>query len=174
MSGAEILFYLFGSITVLAGLGVILFSNPVYCALSLAGSMISLAGLFALLGAKFLAAVQLVVYAGAVVVLFVMVLMLFDLKKDDRVFSKGIFSGFCKLAGAGAFLGVLLAVLMSLDFSLAPIQQEPAESEMITKEISRLLFTKYVLVFEIMGVLLTVIAIGAVALSRIEGGTHAD
>jgi len=87
------MFYLMSAIVVAFSVLVIVLPNPIYSALSLAGSMVGLAFVFFLLEAYFIAAVQLIVYAGAVMVLFVMVLMLFDLKKEVQAFSKGIVQG---------------------------------------------------------------------------------
>jgi NADH-quinone oxidoreductase subunit J len=139
--------------------------------------MVSIAGLFVLLNAFFIAGVQLIVYAGAVMVLFVMVLMLFDLKHEMKAFSKGLVSAFLKLVSAGVLLGMLLVFIwytFSGDPSFKPLSSDPAKTMEITKELSIALFTRYVFGFEAIGLLLLIIAVGAVTLSRISGGTHAD
>src|ERR1700751_5752381 len=74
--------------------------NPIHSGLYLALTMIGLARVFFQLDAQFIAVVQMIVYAGAVMVLFVMVLMLFDLKTELRAFSRGLFSGFLKIFSA--------------------------------------------------------------------------
>src|SRR3954465_2747842 len=74
--------------------------NPIHSALYLALTMIGLSGVFFQLDAQFIAGVQLIVYAGAVMVLFVMVLMLFDLKTEIRAFSRGLLAGFLKIFSA--------------------------------------------------------------------------
>ena len=79
MTADSLLFFILAAMTVGSALVVILASNPIFCSLALAMAMISVAGIFASLNAWFVAGVQLIVYAGAVMVLFVMVLMLFDL-----------------------------------------------------------------------------------------------
>ena len=89
MSADAFLFWLLAMITVVSGLTVVLVTNPVYSALSLAMTMVGVAGLFVTLNAYFIAGVQLIVYAGAVMVLFVMVLMLFDLKHEVLAFTRG-------------------------------------------------------------------------------------
>src|SRR6186997_2126812 len=79
---------------------VITVPNPIHSALYLVLTMIGLAGVFFNLGAQFIAGVQMIVYAGAVMVLFVMVLMLFDLRAEIRSFSRGLFSGALKVMSA--------------------------------------------------------------------------
>ncbi|MBL7686746.1 MAG: NADH-quinone oxidoreductase subunit J [Bdellovibrionaceae bacterium] len=170
----DILFYFLAGVAVLSALGVILQSNPIYCALSLALTMVSVAGLFASLSAWFVAGVQLIVYAGAVLVLFVMVLMLFDTKTEKRAFSKGIVSGFFKIVSAAMIFAIAGgAASMSGDARFSKLTGVVSATQS-TKDLADLLFKKYLFSFEAMGALLLFIAIGAVALSRIQGGTHAD
>lgn len=170
------LFYFLAAVTIISGLTVILQSNPIFCSLALAMTMIAVAGIFASMNAWFVAGVQLIVYAGAVMVLFVMVLMLFDLKDEVRAFSRGLVSGFLKIASVAVIVGVIsAAVWMSADTlfsSSATVTQVSGTAS--TKALADLLFKKYLFSFEVMGALLLIIAIGVVALSRIEGGTHAD
>lgn len=176
MNMETFLFFFLATVTVVSALVVILQSNPIFCSLALAMTMISVAGLFASMNAWFVAGVQLIVYAGAVMVLFVMVLMLFDLKDEVRAFSRGLVSGFLKIASVAVFAGVVIAAIWmsaeTLFSSSAAITQMTATVS--TKQLADLLFKKYLFSFEAMGALLLIIAIGAVALSRIEGGTHAD
>lgn len=80
MTADSFLFWLLAVVTLVSGLSVILLANPIYSALCLAMTMVGVSALFATLGAYFIAGVQMIVYAGAVLVLFIMVLMLFDLK----------------------------------------------------------------------------------------------
>lgn len=194
MSELDILFYILGFNTLVMGLGVILSRNPLFSALFLVLSMISVAGLFMTLNAVFIAAVQVIVYAGAVLVLFVLVLMLFDLRHEVKAFTRGKVTGFMKLAFAGAlaaaFIGpvlltggrVLPPVIQQQegDTALAADKTQPqqnaptqVEAEMEeAKALSQLIFTKYIFAFEIIGLLLLVIPVGVVTLSRVPGGTH--
>lgn len=177
MISLNILFFFLAAVTVISALTVVLATNPIFCALALAMTMISVAGIFASMNAWFVAGVQLIVYAGAVMVLFVMVLMLFDLKDEVRAFSRGLVSGFLKIASVAVIGGVIAAaVWMSAEtlFSSAPSAAAQMNGTTSTKALADILFKKYLFSFEAMGALLLVIAIGAVALSRIEGGTHAD
>ncbi len=91
MSELDILFYILSSMSVLFGALVVLTSSPIYSSLYLVMSMLSVAGIFMTLNAPFIAGIQIIVYAGAVLVLFVMVLMLFDLKRETKAFTKGRF-----------------------------------------------------------------------------------
>jgi len=173
----DYLFYFLGATTLFFGVGVILVRSPLYSAFYLAATMVSIAGIFVTLNAYFIAGVQLIVYAGAVMVLFVMVLMLFDLKQETKVFSRGAISNVLKLGSAGVLLGMLLIYIgytFSADPGFKPLSEDPAKVMETTKALSTALFTRYVFGFEAIGVLLLIVAVGTVTLSRIAGGTHAD
>jgi NADH-quinone oxidoreductase subunit J len=173
----DYLFYVLGAISLFCGFGVILSRNPLYSALYLVATMVSISGIFVTLNAYFIAGVQLIVYAGAVMVLFVMVLMLFDLKQEAKVFSRGAISNVLKLASAGVLLGMLLIFIgytFSADPGFKPLSEDPTKVMETTRTLSTAIFTRYIFGFEAIGVLLLIIAIGAVTLSRIAGGTHAD
>lgn len=177
MTADAFLFWFLAIITLVSGLSVVLLTNPIYSALSLVMTMVGVAGLFVTLNAYFIAGVQLIVYAGAVMVLFVMVLMLFDLKHELKAFTRGKVTGAIKIGTAGIFAGLVAGAISA---SVNLIQQAPADSNPVlntgtdaTKPLGQLLFTKYIFGFEALGVLLLVIAVGTVALSRSKGGTHA-
>lgn len=146
--------------------------NPIHSALYLALTMIGLAGVFFQLDAQFIAGVQMIVYAGAVMVLFVMVLMLFDLKTELRAFSRGLISGFLKIFSAAILAGFALGAATN-SIGIADEGPPKAISANVTRDLSVLLYTKYIFAFETLGVLLLVVAVGAVAVSRIKGGSHA-
>lgn len=170
------LFWMLSIVTFLGALGVILLANPIYCALSLVMTMVGISALFVTLGAFFIAGVQMIVYAGAVMVLFVMVIMLFDLKNEVLAFSRGKFSGAIKIASVGLMAGLIVGAIQysvgaldlklgsDVDISVAPDN---------TKVLGKLLFSNYLFGFEALGVLLLVVAVGSVALARSKGGTHA-
>jgi NADH-quinone oxidoreductase subunit J len=170
------IFWMLAAVTLVSGLTVVLVSNPIYSALSLAMTMVGVSALFATLGAYFIAGVQLIVYAGAVLVLFVMVLMLFDLKTEIATFSRGKLSGILKIATVGILAGFLAG---AFSMSAELFDKTGSTSTAIvagadtSKNLGILLFTKYVFGFEALGVLLLVIAIGVVGLARSKGGTHA-
>lgn len=171
---ANSIFYILATLILVSGLMTVLSANPIYSALYLAITMISLAGMFYTLDAHFIAGVQLIVYAGAVMVLFVMVLMLFDLKTELRAFSKGAISNFLKLLSVALLAGLVVgAIPLSTELLANPDSAAKVTSASSTKDLAMLLFTKYVFAFEALGLLLLVVAVGVVAVSRIKGGTHA-
>lgn len=172
------LFWFLALVTIASGLSVVLMSNPIYSALSLAMTMIGVSALFVTLNAYFLAGVQLIVYAGAVMVLFVMVLMLFDLKHELQAFTRGRITGALKIGSVGILAGLLVG---AITLGTQIIKKEEAITEATTqvasldstRALAENLFLKNVFGFEALGVVLLVIAIGTVALSRSKGGTHA-
>ncbi len=173
----DYLFYILSLVSLFCGVGVITVQNPIFSAFYLAVTMVSIAGLFVTLNAFFIAGVQLIVYAGAVLVLFVMVLMLFDLKHEMKTFSRGLVGNVFKIASAGVLLGMLLTYTwytFSSDPGFVPLNNDPQKAMDVTKALSTALFTRYIFAFEAIGALLLMIAVGAVTLSRIAGGTHAD
>ena len=164
MSADAFLFWFLSLLVLVSGLSVVLLTNPVYSALCLAMTMVGVSALFVTLNAYFLAGVQLIVYAGAVMVLFVMVLMLFDLKHETQAFTRGKITGAIKIASVGILAGLVVGAITIAD---------NAQAADTTKILSENLFLKNVFGFEALGVLLLVIAVGTVALSRSKGGTHA-
>ncbi|WII73041.1 NADH-quinone oxidoreductase subunit J [Bdellovibrio sp. 22V] len=178
MTADAFLFWFLAIVTLVSGLSVILMSNPIYSSLCLAMTMVGISALFVTLNAYFIAGVQLIVYAGAVMVLFVMVIMLFDLKKDLQAFTKGKFTGAVKIACVGLLAGLVVGAIKAV--SLAGQFVEKTTDNVVTagtgmestKALGHILFTKYIFGFEALGVLLLVIAVGAVALARSKGGTH--
>jgi NADH-quinone oxidoreductase subunit J len=120
-----------------------------------------LAGLFTLLHAFFLAAVQILVYAGAVMVLFLFVIMLLDLKEEQRRKVKGL-----GLVGGLVSVGAILVIFVRSLLVTRPGDGALANTEGSTFELGRLLFTQYLLPFEIVSVLLLVAMVGVVLLSK--------
>lgn len=163
------IFYSLSIVLVVFSLLVVLCKNPLHSALFLALAMIDLAFIFFELKAPFIAAVQLMVYAGAVMVMFVMVLMLFDLKEDEEsAFSGNPVINTLKLLSAG----LLCWGISSKLFSYGDVAGLGAGKEFSIKALGTTLYTKYIFAFEALGLLLLLIAVGAVALSRTKGGTH--
>ena len=160
---ADVLFYVFAALTLLCGLLVIVnpFSrNPVTSAMFLVLTIISMSGLFVLLHAFFLAAVQIIVYAGAVLVLFVFVIMLLDLKEEQRRKIKmfGLVAGLLAVGG-------IVSALMKSAASVGP-GGDTFKTEGDTISLGKLLFTNYTLPFEIVSVLLLVAMIVVILLSK--------
>lgn len=164
MAAADILFYVFAALTLICGLLVIAnpFSlNPVTSAMFLVLTIASLAGLFVLLHAFFLAAVQVLVYAGAVMVLFLFVIMLLDLKAEERRKIKKI--------GLGAGVLTVLAIGWLFFQALAKTTFAAPSAKKLegsTDVLGRVLFNQYLLPFEIVSVLLLVAMVGVVLLSK--------
>jgi NADH-quinone oxidoreductase subunit J len=164
MAIQDIFFYLFAALTLLCGLLVVAnpFSrNPVTSAMFLVLTIVSLAGLFVLLHAFFLAAVQILVYAGAVIVLFLFVIMLLDLKEETRrrLNSFGLAAGILSVGLVAVFL------IHAITGSRAAKALAP-QAEGSTKALGQMLFTQYLLPFEIVSVLLLVAMVGVILLSK--------
>lgn len=159
----DIAFYIFAFLTVFCAAMVVanpLSRNPVTSAMFLVLTIICMAGLFVQLHAFFLAAVQIVVYAGAVIVLFLFVIMLLDLKEEERRKFKAIGTGLGTIAvGAIAFL-IVKTILHFAEGAPAP------QVEGTTIALGTLLFRNYVLPFEIVSLLLLVAMVGAILLSK--------
>ncbi len=164
MAIPDILFYVFAIATLVFGSLVVAnpFSrNPVTSAMFLVLTIISMAGLFVLLRAFFLAAVQVVVYAGAVMVLFLFVIMLLDLKEEERrkIKKTGFITG---LLAVAAIVGVLIRALVAT----RPGKDLTGEVVGDTAALGTMLFTKYLLPFEIVSILLLVAMVGVILLSK--------
>ncbi len=175
MTADVFLFWFLAIVTLAGGLTTIMITNPIYSALSLAFTMVGVSALFVTLNAYFLAGVQLIVYAGAVTVLFVMVLMMFDLKHEVTAFTRGKISGMVKSGIVAVLAGILVgSISLTTDiFSKSGAAPEAVIGGDTTKELGKVLFSKYIFGFEALGILLLMVAIGAVALARSKGGTHA-
>jgi NADH-quinone oxidoreductase subunit J len=165
MEFKTILFYIFSTVTVLAALRVITARNPVHAALFLVLAFFNVSGLWMLLQAEFLSLVLIMVYVGAVMVLFLFVVMMLDINIER------FRQGFWKNLPIGALVGALLiaemaAVLSGRYFGLTtlPAQNMPANYSN-TKELARVLYTDYAYPFEIASVILLVAIIVAVMLT---------
>lgn len=162
-----LLFLMFAAIAVVSGLNVVLQRQPIASALSLVGVMGSLAMLYLLLGAQFIAAVQVIVYAGAVMVLFVMVIMLLNAGRERS-------AGASLMASAlGAPLLAGLAAALAYVIFLAFPDPRPVRfgefREGGAAQVGYALFTRYLLPFELTSVLVLIAILGAVALAWREG-----
>ncbi len=162
----DILFYLLSALTLVFGLLVVAnpFSrNPVTSAMFLVMTIVSMAGLFVLLHAFFLAVIQVMVYAGAVIVLFLFVIMLLDVAEEE----KKRFQLFGMLTGGVGLLSIALIMVRTITASNVGEGLTP-ELEGSTRVLGSALFTQYVLPFEIMGILLLVAMVGVILLSKKE------
>jgi NADH-quinone oxidoreductase subunit J len=163
---ASIAFYVLSAIAVFSAIAVISARNPVHSVLFLILTFFTSAGLFVLLGAEFLAMLLVVVYVGAVAVLFLFVVMMLDV--DFAELKQGFLSylpiGFLIAAALFAELALVGSAAMSADG--APIALGPVESDITNAEaIGRVLYTDYLLVFQMAGLVLFVAMIGAIVLT---------
>lgn len=182
MEFSAFVFYFFATVLILAGLGVITARNPVYAALFLVLAFFSAGGIWLLLSAEFLAIVLVMVYVGAVMVLFLFVVMMLDIDFAS------LREGFWKYLPVGAVVGALIAIEMGLvltkGFAGKPMpaaaatitsQTTPIKCETNICELGRVLYTDYVYPFELAALLLLVAMIAAVTLTlRRRSGVHAE
>ena len=163
-----VLFFVFGTIAVAAAVNLLAQRHPINSALSLIVVMASLATLFLLMGAEFLAAIQVIVYAGAIMVLFVFVIMLLNAGEEERTPGSRV----AKLLGFPAV--VLLAGLVGWTLTRNP---HPAPVELSggfvgsPAAIAQLLFRDFLLPFEVTSVLILIAIMGAVVLASPAGTT---
>jgi NADH-quinone oxidoreductase subunit J len=159
-----LLFILFAGMAIGCGLAVVAQRNPLYSAISLIGVFISLACLYVMLAAPFIAAVQVIVYAGAIMVLVVFVIMLLNVEQEERGRNRLKFL----VPTAVVLAGVLIAEVAFMLFSVN--NPTPAVSNIgLTGSIGTQLFTRYLLPFEITSILLLMAIVGAMTLAR-RGG----
>jgi NADH-quinone oxidoreductase subunit J len=157
-----LLFILFGGLAIGCALNVVVQRNPLYCAISLIGVFMSLACLYLMLAAPFIAAVQIIVYAGAIMVLVVFVIMLLNVEQEEK---RRIRMGFLVPAAivlAALLIGEVAFILWSVDPN--PTLQ-PSDIG-LTSSIGAALFTSYLLPFEITSILLLMAIVGAMTLAR--------
>lgn len=160
-----ILFILFGGLAIGCAVNVVAQRNPLYCAISLIGVFVSLACLYLMLAAPFIAAVQVIVYAGAIMVLVVFVIMLLNVEQEERRRTR---MGF--LVPAGVLLAALLiAEVAFVLWSVNPNPTMPETGIGLTSSIGSALFTTYLLPFEITSILLLMAIVGAMTLARRTG-----
>ena len=166
---------MFGGVSLIGAIAVISFRHPIYSALSLIVTFFAQAGLFVLLGAHFIAAVQVIVYAGAIMVLFLFVIMLLNL---GTLSAKGVMTG--KLKGIAIVLGILFAaesiyIAVNALKNTAVASEEAkekaaalAEKSITTYEIGNKLFSEYLLPFEVTSLILLAALIGVIVLVKRE------
>jgi NADH-quinone oxidoreductase subunit J len=161
-----ILFFICAIVSVFCAFNLVLQKHPISSALSLIGVMASLAVLYLLLGAEFLAMAQMIVYGGAVMVLFIFVIMLLNAgseKASNR-------SWFAQIAGLPLLLA-FVAVVAFLVRSAVPVLKDVEFGSWVggtAENIGRLLFTTYLLPFEVVSILILIAILGAVVLARKE------
>ena len=171
----ELIVFILAAAACIAGaLGVVLNSNPVHAALSLVGTLFGIAVLFVAQEANFLAAVQVIVYAGAIVVLFLFVLMLLGVDRSEDLSIEPLGGG-QRIAAGLAGLGILALSLLAVASTGGEATGAPAAADASnsittsTPDVAQLgesLFTTYLFAFEATSVLLVIAVVGAVVLAR--------
>lgn len=166
---STLVFYFLAAITTVGAVLVVALPNPMYCVFSLIVTFLGLAGLFLSLNAQFVAIVQIIIYASAIMMLFLFVIMLINLDKEEK---KDLKIPFQKLLGIVFGLFVFLVLITVLkDFNISSQIKGVFTPQYIdqignTQLIGKLLLSKYLLPFQTMGILLFVGIIGAVVLGR--------
>lgn len=164
-----VLFTLMSIVAVASALGVVALKNPVYSAFSLVVNLVMVAGFFAMLDAHFLAVAQIIVYAGAIMVLFVFVIMLLNLKVETLSQRQTGLSIIGLVVGA-LFLALVVPIVEHAfrDFAVAQPSVEGT-----VKSVGHLLYSEYLYPFEIASVLIIAAIVGAVMLAKRAGGVEA-
>ncbi|MBD3165717.1 NADH-quinone oxidoreductase subunit J [bacterium] len=164
------MFYLLAVVAVASAIMVITRRQPVYSVLYLVLTFFCVAAFYVMLGAQFLAAIQIIVYAGAIMVLFLFVVMMLNLREPEEMEGRTVWPAFGAIVGVGLGL-VLLAYLFGGEGRL-PMVQDYTQSYALGRpdSMGRSLFTEFVLPFEIAGVLLLAAVVGAVALAKRDRG----
>ncbi len=164
-----ILFLSLSLLAIASAIGMVLHKNPVYSVLLLILTLFSVAGFYVLLNAPFIAAVHMIVYAGAIMVLFLFVIMLLDVREEGDRLSLRKFSRIVGVIAAAVFL-VETVLLFTMTFkdssSEISLKSDAAQQIGDTGTIGKVLFSDYILAFEIASVLLLAAIIGAVILAR--------
>jgi NADH-quinone oxidoreductase subunit J len=162
MGITEILFYVLSALALISAIAVVASKNPVYSVLSLIVTFFAISGHYILLNAQFLAIVNIIVYAGAIMVLFLFVIMLMNLSKDTEPQK----NKWLKLAGAvagGSLLLVLVAALRHTETAMAQMKEGDIG---LIQNLGKVLFSDYVVPFEISSVLFLSAMVGAVVIGK--------
>jgi NADH-quinone oxidoreductase subunit J len=168
---STIIFFVFAAAAVLSALNILLQRNPLYSALSLIVTLLSLSALYLTLHAEFIAVIQIVVYAGAIMVLFIFVIMLLNVPAAQPQIEKQKGLRYLAIPFAGVLIAETFYVVLSLPKRSMPSVPAGTEAQAIgtTWSIGTSLFTDYLLPFEVTSVLILMAVVGAMVLARREG-----
>lgn len=170
MGQEKVLFIVFAVVALASALNILLQRNPLYSALSLIGTLLALSVLYVTVHAQFIAAVQIVVYAGAIMVLFIFVIMLLNVPKDQPLIEKQKGLRYLAIPFAGVMIAEMFYVLRPIRLSALPQPTgNPDQAVGTTWSIGTSLFTDYLLPFEVTSVLILMAVVGAMVLARREG-----
>lgn len=162
MTGEMFAFVFFGGLMLLSAAGVVAARNPVYAAMSLVATFFFMAGIYVMLVAHLLAFMQILVYAGAVMVLFLFVIMLLSPHEEFGVAKTRVMQWVGAAGGVGLF-GLLIAAIARAE---RPMPGMPGAAFGTVKAVGRVLFTEYLLPFEATSLLLLVAIVGAVVVAK--------
>ena len=165
MNAPLIVFFVLATMCVLGAVSLIFQRHPIHSALSLIVVMISLAGLYLLMGAEFVAAVQIIVYGGAIMVLFVFVIMLLNAGVEERT-NLSKLAGWAGVPLAVALMGLLAAAVARAQDTVQAAAQYGAPAP--TKALANLLFQDFVYPFELTSFLILIAILGAIVLAQRE------
>jgi NADH-quinone oxidoreductase subunit J len=160
------LFIVFAIIAVASALNILLQRNPMYSALSLIGTLVALSALYIMLRAQFIAAIQIVVYAGAIMVLFVFVIMLLNTPKERANVDKQKWLRALAIPFAGLLLAEASYVVWRVPARMMPQVDSSSSGIGTTYSVGTRLFTDYLLPFEVTSVLILMAIVGAMVLAR--------
>jgi|SRR5215510_2776320 len=171
MTAEKALFIILALVAVLSALNIVLQRNPLYSALSLIGTLLSLSALYLTVRAQFIAAIQIVVYAGAIMVLFVFVIMLLNAPKEQPQIEKQKGLRYLAIPFAGLLIAETFYVLRLTPPRMLPAVPAGNSEQAVgtTWSIGTKLFTDYLLPFEVTSVLILMAIVGAMVLARREG-----
>ena len=171
-----LVFYLFAAVAVAASLRVVLGRNAMHSVLLLIVSFAALAGLYITLDSPFAAVIQIIIYAGAIMVLFLFVVMLLNAHKEEDYVTSG-----APAMKKPLYMGAVLAVVLAAELVWALVRTGGAQDGMLAggaapdaaaigsvRELGRLLFTDYAFAFEVTSILIIVAMVGAVVLAKRE------
>ena len=166
----QVLFYLFAGVAIGGALGVVMSKSPVGSLLFMVATLASIAATYVLLEAHFLAAIQVIVYAGAIMVLFLFVIMLLNLGHDYQKDLKGGLFALISFGVVGALAGVLAREVGAIGITETPAGGLAIDAALVEHgvvgAIAQPLYTTYVVPFEITGILLLVAIVGAVVRAK--------
>ncbi|MDY0082528.1 MAG: NADH-quinone oxidoreductase subunit J [Ignavibacteriaceae bacterium] len=159
----DLIFYLFAALTVISGFFVVTNRNIIYSGFFLLFTFFGVAGLYVLLGADFVAIVQLIVYVGGILILLLFGVMLTN-KITNVEIKTGTINVYPATIGIGLLTGALLAALINSSW----LTVSAAAPEPTTKALGNMLIQEYALVFELLGIILLIALIGAASMARRE------
>ena len=165
LNAESVMFVVFAVPLVLCALGVVLSKSPVYAAMNLVAAFFFMAGIYVLLTAHLIAFMQVLVYAGAVMVLFLFVIMLISLGDEHLFPSRKTGMQYLGVLGAVALFSVIVAAIGRATAQLPPMR-DPGPTFGTVKAVGQVLFTDFLLPFEATSLLLLVAIVGAVVVAK--------